>query len=92
MSFRWQVAASRPRRIGRETASLPMLLAEPRTLPVVRIETSPLGHWRLLEWSSEEEREGAGGPCSVVYEERRPEDMPLPGETREAELRRRARG
>ena len=62
VSFRWQVAASRPRRIGRETASLPLLLAEPRTLPVVRIETSPLGHWRLLEWSSEEERDGSRRP------------------------------
>ncbi len=31
----------------------------------------------------------SAAPCSVAYEERRPEDMPLAGETREAELARR---
>jgi hypothetical protein len=92
MAFRWQVVASRPGRIGRETASVPLLLVEPPTRPVVRIETSPIGCWRLLEWSSPDEREGSGGPCSVAYDERRPEDMPLPGEDREAETRRRRAG
>jgi hypothetical protein len=92
VSFRWRVVASRPRRIGHDTASLPLLLVEPRTLPVVRVESSPLGRWRLLEWRSEEERDSAGGPCSVSYEGRRPEDLPLPGETRETELRRRRSG
>jgi hypothetical protein len=91
IAFRWRVEAKRRRTLGRDTASLPLLLAEPRPLPVVRVETSPLGSWRLLEWRSEAEGDGAGGPCSVRYEERRPEDMPLPGETREQELARRIR-
>jgi hypothetical protein len=91
VAFRWRVEAKRRRMLGRDTASLPLLLAEPRPLPVVRVETSPLGSWRLLEWRSEAEGDGAGGPCSVRYEERRPEDMPLPGETREQELARRIR-
>lgn len=89
VSFRWRIEASRPRRVGRDTAAMPLLLVEPRKIPTVRVETSPIGTWRLLEWRSEEERDGAGGPCSVSYEERRPEDMPLPGETPEQELRRR---
>jgi hypothetical protein len=92
VSFRWRVVASRPRRIGHDTASLPLLLVESRTLPVVRIEKTPIGEWRLLEWRSPDERDGAAGPCALAYEERRPEDMPLPGETRAAELRRRRRG
>jgi hypothetical protein len=89
-AFRWRVSASRPRRIGHDTASLPLILLEPRTEPIVRLETSPLGAWRLLEWRAEGEREAAGGQCSVAYEPRRPEDMPLPGETRQQELARRA--
>jgi hypothetical protein len=92
VSFRWHVSASRERRVGHDRAQLPLLLVEPRTAPVVRVETSPLGHWRLLEWSSSDERDGTGGPCSVSYEERRAEDMPIPGEDREAELRRRRAG
>lgn len=90
VSFRWRVEARRRRRIGHDTASLPLLLLEPRVLPVVRVETSPLGHWRLLEWKADDERDGSGGPCSVSFEDRRPEDMPLPGETRQQELARRA--
>jgi hypothetical protein len=89
-AFRWRVAASRPRRIGHDTASLPLILLEPRTEPIVRVETSPLGSWRLLEWRGDEERDAVGGPCSVAFEPRRPEDMPLPGETRQQELARRA--
>ena len=88
-SFRWRVEARRDRKIGHDTASMPLLLVEQRTLPTVRVETSPIGMWRLLEWRSQDERDGAGGPCSVSYEERRPEDLPLPGETREQELARR---
>ncbi len=34
VAFRWRVAASRQRRIGHDTASLPLLLLEPRPLPV----------------------------------------------------------
>jgi hypothetical protein len=89
VSFRWRVEARRPRLVGYEETSLPLLLVEPQVLPVVKVETSPIGSWRLLEWKSEEERDGAGGPCSVTYEERRREDLPLPGETRETELARR---
>ena len=76
--------------MGTELASLPLLLVEPQTLPVVRVETSPIGTWRLLEWRSEEDVGGIGGPCSVFYEDspRRP-ICRFPGETREAELARR---
>jgi hypothetical protein len=89
VAFRWRVEARRARRLGAELASLPLLLLAPQDHPVVRVESSPIGTWRLLEWKAEEERGGSGGPCSVTYEERRPEDMPLAGETREAELARR---
>jgi hypothetical protein len=92
VSFRWRVEARRPRRVGSDTASLPLLIQEPQTLPIVRIETSPIGTWRLLEWRSEAEIDGSGGPCAVEYAERHTEDMPLPGETRDAELARRTRG
>jgi len=92
VSFRWRVEARRHRRIGNDRASLPLLLHEQRTSPVVRVETTPIGTWRLLEWKSEGEAGAEAGPCAVVYEERRPEDMPLPGETRETELARRTRG
>lgn len=70
VSFRYRVAAKRRRPIGSETASLPLLLGERRELPVIRVETSPIGSWRLLEHRSEDERDGAAGPCSVRYEER----------------------
>lgn len=89
VSFRWRVSASRRRRVGRDTASVPLILLEPRVQPTVRVETSPLGKWRLLDWKADEERDGAGGRCSVAYEARRPEDMPLPGETPQQELVRR---
>ncbi len=88
-SFRWRVEARRRRAVGWEEASVPLLVDEERTLPVVRVETSPLGTWRLLEWKAEAERDGAAGPCSVSYEKRRPADMPQPGETRGSELARR---
>ena len=89
VAFRWRVEARRSRRLGTDLASLPLLLLAPQSLPVVRVETSPIGTWRLLEWKSEEDLGGWGGPCSIAYDERRPEDMPLVGETREAELARR---
>jgi hypothetical protein len=92
VSFRYRIEARRQRAIGRAEASLPLLLLEERTIPCVRVERSPLGTWRLLEWRSEDEEGGEGGGCSVSFEERRPEDMPAPGETREQELRRRAGG
>jgi hypothetical protein len=90
VSFRWRVEATRPRLVGSDKASVPLLVVEPQTIPVVRIETSPIGTWRLLGWQSEHEVPGIGGPCSVGYAERRSEDMPLPGETRESERARRA--
>jgi hypothetical protein len=89
VSFRWRIGARRRRLVGYERVSFPILLSERPVQPTVRIETSPLGTWRLLEWKSEDETDGDGGGCSVRYEPRRPEDMPLPGETREAELGRR---
>jgi hypothetical protein len=89
VAFRWRLEGRRRRLVGNDLASIPLLFQEPRTIPVVRIETTPIGTWRLLEWKSELETDGAGGPCSVSYEERRSEDMPLPGETREKELARR---
>lgn len=88
VSFRWRIEAQRARRIGHDTASLPLLIEEPKTEPIVRVESSPLGTWRLLEWKSEQDRDGAAGPCSIAFEDRRPEDMPLPGETRDGERRR----
>jgi hypothetical protein len=92
VAFRWRIEATRPRQIGLDRASLPIIVRERQPLPVVRTETSPLGSWRLLEWKSEGETEGSAGPCAVSYDERRPEDMPRPGETRETELARRFAG
>ena len=89
IAFRWRVSASRRRPIGRDTSSLPLILLEPRDQPIVRVEQSPLGQWRLLEWRAEAERDASGGQCSLAYEARRPEDMPLPGETPQQELVRR---
>jgi hypothetical protein len=89
VAFRWRVEARRARRLGLELASLPLLLVEPQNQPVVRVETSPIGSWRLLEWRSEADVGGSWGPCSVAYEARRPSDLPLPGESRDAELARR---
>lgn len=91
VSFRWRVEARRDRRLGHDTTSLPLILCEPRTQPVVRVETSPLGSWRLLEWRAEDELDAAVGPCSIAFEERRPEDLPLPGESPQEERRRRGR-
>ena len=89
VAFRWRIEARRARRLGTEVASLPLLLVESQDLPVVRVETSPMGTWRLLEWRSKDDVGGSYGPCSVTYEARRPDDLPLPGETRAAELARR---
>jgi hypothetical protein len=74
VSFRFRVKARRERRIGHETASLPLLIREEADIPVVRVETSPLGSWRLLEQRSEAEHDGTAGPCSVRYEHRSPDD------------------
>jgi hypothetical protein len=90
VAFRWIVEARRSRFVGGDVASLPLLIEEPQTLPVVRVETSPIGTWRLLEWMSESDVGGSVGPCSVAYDARQERDMPLPGETRKQELARRA--
>jgi hypothetical protein len=92
VAFRWKIEARRPRMIGGATAALPLLIREAQTLPVIRVETSPIGTWRLLEWRSEADVGGSVGPCSVAYEDRQKDDMPFPGETREQELGRRAGG
>lgn len=76
VSFRYRVEARRARRIGHETASLPLLLVEQQPLPTVRVETSPIASWRLLEHRAEAEADGSAGPCTVSYEPRRPEDLP----------------
>ena len=89
VAFRWRIEARRARRLGTELASLPLLLVERQNLPVVRVETSPIGSWRLLEWRSEDDVGGSFGPCSVTYDARRPSDLPPPGWTREAEFTRR---
>jgi hypothetical protein len=92
VAFRWRIEARRRRRVGSETASLPLLLVERQSEPVVRIETSPIGSWRLLEWRSEQDLGAEAGPCSISYEARRPDDLPGAGETRAAELKRRNTG
>jgi hypothetical protein len=89
VAFRWRIEARHARRLGADTASLPLLLVTSPSLPVVRVETSPIGTWRLLEWRDEADTGGTGGRCSIAFEPRRIEDMPLPGETRAAELARR---
>lgn len=90
VAFRWIVEARRPRLVGGDVAAIPLLIEEPQTLPVVRVETSPIGTWRLLEWRSESDVGGSAGPCSMTYDARQERDMPLPGETRKQELARRA--
>jgi hypothetical protein len=88
-AFRWRIEARRARRVGAEQASMPLLLDEPQVLPVVRVETSPIGTWRLLAWKAEQDVGATGGPCSIAFENRRASDLPLPGETLEAERARR---
>lgn len=88
VAFRWRIEARRPRRIGHELAALPLLVEEPQDDPIVRVETSPIGTWRLLEWRSQNDVGACAGPCSISYEARQPEDLPHPGETRETELQR----
>jgi hypothetical protein len=88
VAFRWRIEARRRRRVGAEVASLPLLVIEPQTLPVVRVETSPIGDWRLLEWRSENDHSESGGPCSIAFENRRSADLPLAGETPDAERAR----
>ena len=90
VSFRWRIVAARRRRFGSTVASLPLIIREPPSVPCVRVETSSIGTWRLLEWRSEVERDGAAVGCEVRYEPRAEADMPEPGETRAQEIRRRS--
>jgi hypothetical protein len=91
-AVRYAIEARRRRTIGHVSAVLPVLVVEPRTLPVIRIEHSPTGDWRLIEWRSEGEVGVAAGSIAISYDERRPEDAPRPGETPEDELLRRVYG
>jgi hypothetical protein len=70
VAFRYAIEARRRGRARSAIASLPILVVEQRAIPVVRVETSPIGEWRLLEHRSEEETDGTGLPCSVRYEDR----------------------
>ena len=85
VAFRWRVEARRPRRVGAERASLPLLLIEAQDVPVVRIETSPIGTWRLLEWRSEHDVGGAGG--AVLGQLRRPPPNRPPASRRDPRSR-----
>jgi hypothetical protein len=88
-AVRYTVEASRPRRLGRAVASLPLLVLEERSDPVVRIERTPVGEWRLFEWRDPATADFVFGPVAVAFEQRAPGDEPLPGEDRDAEILRR---
>jgi hypothetical protein len=88
-AFRYVVEATRPRAVGKSLAAVPLVIIEQRREPVVRVETTPIGSWRLLEWRSEAEQEMTAGPIQVRFEPRALADMPLEGETRDDEILRR---
>ncbi len=91
-AVRYTVEARRRRAIGHVTALVPVLVVEPRTLPVVRVEHTPTGDWRLIEWRAEHELATRVGSIAIAFDDRRPEDAPRPGETPEDELLRRLYG
>jgi hypothetical protein len=68
-AFRWRVTARRRRAVGHAEVSFPLIIREDRPLPTVRIETTPIGTWRLKDRRSDLERDSAGGGCSVRYED-----------------------
>jgi len=70
VAFRWRIAARRPRAIGHAETSFPLILREDRPIPTVRIETSPVGTWRLSDTRSNAEHDIAVDGCSVRYEDR----------------------
>ncbi len=70
VAFRWRIAARRRRALGHAETSFPLILREDRALPTVRIETSPIGTWRVNDERSEGEHDFAGGSCSIRYEDR----------------------
>jgi hypothetical protein len=88
-AFRYTVEAFRPRALGRAFSALPLLLVEQRREPVVRVETTPIGTWRLLEWRADGEMDAEAGPVKVSFEQRAEADLPKPGESRDDEILRR---
>ena len=75
-AFRYTVEAVRPRAVGRSLSAVPLILVEQRSDPVVRVETTPIGTWRLFEWRSDGECDAHVGPISVHFEPRALADMP----------------
>ena len=69
VAVRWRLEARRSRRLGRTRTSIPLLIVEERTEPVVRVETSPLGTWRVSSLRGPAEEALETGPCSVRYEQ-----------------------
>jgi hypothetical protein len=88
-AFRYTVEAARPRVVGRSLSALPLILVGERREPVMRIETTPIGTWRLFEWRADGECDAEAGPVSVRFEPRAEADMPQAGETRDDEILRR---
>ena len=88
-AFRYTVEAARPRAVGRSVSALPLVVVEQRREPVMRVETTPIGTWRLYEWQADGEADAHAGPVSVHFEPRAPADMPRAGETRDGEILRR---
>jgi hypothetical protein len=88
-AFRYVVEASRSRTIGKSLAALPLVIVDRRDEPVIRVETTPIGSWRLLEWRAEAEQETTAGPIQVRFDPRSLADMPRAGETRDDEIFRR---
>ncbi len=88
-AFRYTVEAVRPRALGRSSCVLPLLLVEQRREPVVRVETTPVGTWRLLEWRADGETDAEAGPVKVRFEQRAEADLPRAGESRADEILRR---
>ena len=89
-AFRYVVEASRSRALGRSLAALPLVIVEQRSEPVIRVETTPIGTWRLLEWRADGEQDATAGPIEVRFEPRvAGRHAARPGETRDDEILRR---
>ena len=70
VAFRWRIAARRRRAVGHAETSFPLILREERPLPTVRVETNPIGTWRVNGTRSDAEHDTVAGGCSVRYEDR----------------------
>lgn len=88
-AFRYTVSATRRRTVGSTLAIVPVIIDEQRDEPIIRIETTPIGTWRLIEWRAADEVAAAHGSVAVEYAARKSDDLPRPGETRDEELLRR---